>query len=53
MDKTYCVWSLGEVITADGEPEFDSNGHLTFRRQDGTTSAIFSVWNALRIQDKE
>ncbi|MCA7976791.1 hypothetical protein LGM57_10710 [Burkholderia cepacia] len=53
MDKIYIVWSLGEVITAEGEPTFDSNGYLVFKRSDGSTSAIFSHWNALRIQDKE
>ncbi|MDN7558208.1 hypothetical protein [Burkholderia orbicola] len=56
MDKTWCVWSLGEVITAEGEPKFDSHGYpdgyLVFKRSDGSTSAIFHVWNAVRIQDK-
>ncbi|MDN7825109.1 hypothetical protein QZN01_20875 [Burkholderia cenocepacia] len=56
MEKTWCVWSLGEVITAESEPQFESHGypdgHLVFKRADGSTSAIFYVWNAVRIQDK-
>ncbi|HEM8998836.1 TPA: hypothetical protein U2T46_000871 [Burkholderia cenocepacia] len=56
MDKTWCVWSLGEVITAEGDPEINSpsypDGYLVFKRSDGSISAISHVWSAVRIQDK-
>jgi hypothetical protein len=52
-DKCWAVWTLGEVILAEGEPDYDTKGYLLFRKRDGTVTAVFSTWNAYRLQNKE
>lgn len=51
-DKVWGVFSLGEVVIAEGEPHINSDGHLEFMREDGQVTACFCVWSAYRLQDK-